>query len=275
MTTATSRCSTFATTPSSASATGSPAISTHRASTPRATSSRGLWTNYIDTEDRRGKVNVVEDGELERGLRSREQESNINSLTFGGENLIGTTLVIDYRLAWNKSQEETPDQITSTFKQEDVEFDPNVGPDFIDPDNIQSNPLNEDINEFWFDGIESEYKKASEEDIVGAINLTNGFYRDSGFGGLRKFGAKYRAGQGAELRRRRLGVRGRPQHRDFLDDWQSETLIIGGRHDRAVPVSEPDEALFDRCSRASPISRRTSPTSTRPRTPSPPTAWPS
>ena len=73
-----------------------------------------------------------------------------------------------------------------------MEFDPNVSPDSIDPNNIQSNPLNEDINEFWFDGIESEYKKAVEEDYIGAINFTKGFYRDAGFSGLWKFGAKYR-----------------------------------------------------------------------------------
>jgi TonB-dependent receptor len=193
---------------------------------------RGLWTNYIDTEDRRGKGDIVEDGEIERTLRSRTQESFINSVTFGGENLIGTTLVIDYRLAWNKSQEETPDQINSAFLQEDVEFDPNVSPDSIDPDNIQSNPLNEDINEFWFDGIESEYKKASEEDLIGAINFTRGFYRDSGFSGVWKFGAKYRD----KTKEQNYDVADWEAEDDlniaeFLDGWQSETPFLGGLYD--------------------------------------------
>ncbi len=65
---------------------------------------RGLWTNYIDTEIRRAKGNVVEDGEIERATRDRSQESFINSVTFGGENTIGASWVMDYHLMWNKSR---------------------------------------------------------------------------------------------------------------------------------------------------------------------------
>jgi TonB-dependent receptor len=192
---------------------------------------RGLWTNYIDTEDRRAKGDVVEDDEIERSLRSRTQESDINSLSFGGENMIGATLVVDYRLTWNRAQEETPDQINSAFIQEDVEFDPNVTPDFIDPNNIQANPLNEDINEFWFDKIESEYKKAEEEDYVAAVNFTNGFFRDAGFSGLWKFGAKYRG----KTKEQNYDVADWESEDDlnivpYLDDWQSETPFLGGRY---------------------------------------------
>ena len=204
----------------------------YRASDTSSYFLRGLWTNYIDTEDRRGKVNVVEDGELERGLRSREQESNINSLTFGGENLIGATWVIDYRLAWNKSEEDTPDQIYSVFKQEDVEFDPNVSPDSIDPDNIQANPLNEDINEFWFDGIESEAKNASEEDLIGAVNFTKGFYSSDDLSGVWKFGAKYR-GKDKEQNYDVADWEADDDFNivDFLDGWQSETSFLDGLYD--------------------------------------------
>jgi outer membrane receptor for ferrienterochelin and colicin len=92
---------------------------------------RGLWTNYKDTEQRRAKVNIVEDGEIERAIKDRLQESFINSLSFGGENTLGTSLVMDYRVMWNKSQEETPDQVTSEFVVEDIEFVTNVTPDSI------------------------------------------------------------------------------------------------------------------------------------------------
>jgi TonB-dependent receptor len=208
---------------------------------------RGLWTNYVDTEDRRAKGEIPEDNEIERALRSRRQESFINSLTLGGENIIGATLVIDYRFAWNRSQEETPNQINSVFLQEDVEFDPNVSADYIDPDNIRANPLNEDINEFWFDGIESEYKKAVEEDYIGAINFTKGFYRDAGFSGLWKFGAKYRG----KTKDQNYDVADWEADDDlnialFLDDWQSETPFVGGRYDIA-PFQSPSamRALYD------------------------------
>jgi TonB-dependent receptor len=208
---------------------------------------RGLYTNYLDTEDRRAKGNIVEDGEIERAIRSRSQESDIYSLTFGGENIAGSSLVIDYRVTWNRAQEETPNQIVSTFIQEDVEFDPNVSADFIDPNNIQSNPLNEDINEFWFDEIESEYKKAVEEDKIGVINFTQGWFRDAGFSGLWKFGAKYRG----KTKEQNYDVAGWEAEDDlnivpFLDDWESETPFVGGRYDPGQFQSPAAmRALFD------------------------------
>lgn len=192
---------------------------------------RGLWTNYRDTEDRRAKGDVVEDGEIERALRDRAQKSHIYSASFGGEHIAGSSLVVDYRLAWNRAQEETAFQLTSTFLQEDVEFAPNVGPGSINPNDIQANPLNEDINEFWFDELEEESKKAVEEDVVGAINFTQGWYRDAGFSGLWKAGAKYRAktkDQYYEVFA--YGYDGDLNITDVLDDWQSETPFIGGRY---------------------------------------------
>ncbi len=193
---------------------------------------RGLYTNYLDTEDRRAYGNVVEDGEIERALRNRAQESDIYSITFGGENIAGSSLVVDYRLTWNRSQEETAFQLTSKFLQEDVEFDPNVSPDVIDPNNIQANPLNEDINEFWFDELEEESKKAVEEDVIGAINFTQGWYRDAGFSGLWKAGAKYRAKTKEQYYEvfvyeydDDLNIT------DVMDGWQSETPFIGGRYE--------------------------------------------
>ncbi len=201
---------------------------------------RGLWTNYIDDEQRRAKGNAVSDNELERALRDREQESFINSLTFGGENIVGESAVLDYRLTWNKSQEETAGQVTSSFIQEDVEFDPNVSPDFIDPNNIQANPLNEDINEFFFDEIETESKKAVEEDYIAALNFTQGFFRDADFSGLWKVGAKARF----KTKDQNYDVFGYEAEDDlllpaFVDDWESETPFFGGLYPNLAPFQSP------------------------------------
>jgi TonB-dependent receptor len=202
---------------------------------------RGLWTNYKDNEQRRAKVNIVEDGEIERAIKDRLQESYINSISFGGENTLGASTVMDYRLMWNKSQEETPDQVTSEFVTEDIEFVTNVTPDSIDPDNIQAVPLNEDVENFEFNEIENEYKKSVEEDIVGAINFTKGFYKSAGYSGLWKFGAKAR-------------FKTKDQNQDdfiyeseddlglvpFLSNWTSETPFFGGIYgDQLVPFQDP------------------------------------
>ncbi len=204
---------------------------------------RGLWTKYQDDEQRRAKNNVVEDNELERSLRDRTQTSYINSVTLGGDNIVGESGVIDYRLNWNKSQEETPNQINSAFIQEDVEFDPNVSPGSIDPNNIQANPLNEMVDEYWFDELESEYKKAVEEDYIGALNYSQGFYRDSGFSGLWKVGAKYRQ----KTKEQNYEVSAWESEDDlnfvdFIDNWQPETPFFNGIYgNQIVPFQGPSQ----------------------------------
>jgi len=152
---------------------------------------RALWDEYKDTEIRREFANTVEDGELGRNMRDRTQTSNIYSVT-GGGNIVAGESVINFRVAWNQSEEKTPDQVTSYFLQKDVEFNPNVSPDHINPDDIRANPLNQDISQFGFDGIETQYKAAKDQDWVGSLDLTNGFYKDAGFSGLWKVGVKAR-----------------------------------------------------------------------------------
>lgn len=203
---------------------------------------RGLWTNYIDTEQRRAKANVVGDGELEKALRDRKQESYINSVSIGGENIVGESGVIDYRVNWNKSQEETPNQMISSFIQEDVIFDPNVSPDFINPNDIQAYPQNEDPADYWFDEIETEYKKAVEEDWIGAVNYNQGFYRDAGFSGLWKIGAKARF----KSKEQNYDVYNYESDDDlnfvpFTDNWQSETPFFLGRYPgQMFPFQDPN-----------------------------------
>ena len=202
---------------------------------------RGLWTNYIDTELRRRKTMVVEDDELERDIKDRTQESLINSISFGGENTIGESMVLDYRLMYNKSSEETINQLTSVFLQEDIEYLTNVSPDHINPDNIQAIPLNEDAAEMWFDEIEDQTKIGEDEDIVGAINFTKGFYKNAGYSGLWKFGAKARS----KNKDQDYEVYDLESEDDFnmlsvIDDWDSETPFFNGNYgDQIIPFFDP------------------------------------
>ncbi|MEN8163573.1 MAG: TonB-dependent receptor [Acidobacteriota bacterium] len=193
---------------------------------------RTLFTNYQDDEQRRAKVEIPEDGEIERGLKERLQESDILSFTFGGENIVGTNLVIDYHVSRNTAKEETANQLTSVFIQEDVDFDPNVSADFIDPNNIYANPINEDINEFGFDEIEEEHKLSEEEDWVGAINFTQAFYRDADFSGLWKAGAKARL----KTKDQDVDVWAWESEddlmlSDFLEDWTTRSPFYNGQYD--------------------------------------------
>jgi len=196
---------------------------------------RGLWNDYEDTEVRRAMVNAVGDGEISRELKDRLQESKINSLTFGMDRQIGTSSTLDFRIASNKAQENTPAEFASAFIQEDVEFDPNVTPDAIDPDNIRANPLNQDINAFLLDEISINSKFAEEKDLVGAVNFMHSFYRDASFSGSWKIGGKLRfkeKNQDDDL------LVFEPDD-DFamtevLSQFRSQTSFLGGRYENGL-----------------------------------------
>ena len=192
---------------------------------------RGLWNNYQDTEIRRAKNESPDDEAIVRSMKDRLQESDINSITAGGLYQKGTSS-LSYRVAWNSAKEETPDQVSTDFEQEDVEFNPNVGPGSIDPNNIRANPLNEDINEFVFDELETEFKSAEEEDFVAAVDFTKGFYKDSGLSGLWKAGVKARYKDKSQD----VNVSAWESEDDllmtsFLSNWTSETPFLDGRYD--------------------------------------------
>ncbi|MEE4270615.1 MAG: TonB-dependent receptor [Thermoanaerobaculales bacterium] len=202
---------------------------------------RGLVTNYIDNEIRRAKTNKVGDDELERSVKDRKQESDIYSFSFGGENNLGNAYVLDYRVMWNKSKEETLNQYTSAFEMEDVVFDPNVSPEHIDANNIQANPLNESPDQFWFADIEDQTKWSEEEDIVAAVNLTKGFYKSAGFSGLWKVGAKYRSKEKIQnYDVYDLEADDDLNLIDYLSSWRSETPFFGGIYgDQLYPFQDP------------------------------------
>lgn len=202
---------------------------------------RGLYTNYVDTEYRRRKTMVVADDELERDIKDRTQESLIKSISFGGENTIGESMVLDYRLMYNKSSEDTINQLTSGFLQEDIIYDTNVGGGSIDPNNIQAIPLNEDARELWFDEIEDHTKQGFDEDIVGAINFTKGFYKNTGFSGLWKFGAKARfKNKVQDYETFDLESEDDFNMASVLDNWNSETPFFNGIYgDQIIPFFDP------------------------------------
>ena len=189
---------------------------------------RALYDKYQDSEIRRAFDNAVEDARINRATRDRTQTSNIYSFTAGANVVAGET-VLNFRLAWNRSEEKTPDQVTASFRQKKVKFDPNVGPGSIDPNNIQANPLNEDYAKSIFNKIETQDKSSSDEDWVGALDITRGFYRDAGFSGLWKFGVKARLKTATQ----NYDVFDWTSEEDlvltdYLNDWKPATSFING-----------------------------------------------
>lgn len=163
----------------------------YRASEASELRFHGLWNEFGDDEFRRRRISVVGDGEIERTLRDRFEVQTIQAAAVEGSHLTGGSQ-IEWRIHWADSEEDEPKNIETTFKQEDVEFDNNVSPGSIDPNNIRAEPLNEDFALYEFDGIETEDNLTTEQDLVLALDVSRPFYRDAGFGGLYRFGAKFR-----------------------------------------------------------------------------------
>jgi TonB-dependent receptor len=215
--------------------TGATASLDYRVSDQMMLFGRGLVNDYEDTEVRRAMVNAVGDDEISRELKDRLQESKITSLTLGAERQLGTTSTVDFRVAWNTAREKTPGEFESAFIQEDVEFDPNVTPDSIDPDNIQANPQNQDLDEFFLDEISVNRKVAEERDVVTSLNYQRAYYRDASFNGSWKVGVKAR-------------FKEKDQDNDLLvfepdddfamsevlSDFRSQTSFLGGRYDNGL-----------------------------------------
>jgi TonB-dependent receptor len=152
----------------------------------------GIFNYYDDDEVRNAFTNAVGDGELERQIRARVETQKIANVTLGGRHFWSST-EIDFRLGWSRASEENPDSRYSTFQQEDVEFDPNVSADSIDPDNIRANPLNEDYAEYELDELLHEVNFGKESDLVGSLNLRYFLPSRAGFAGWLRGGVKYRA----------------------------------------------------------------------------------
>lgn len=153
----------------------------------------GIWNQFDDTEIRRRLVNVIPDGKLEREIKDRFESQVIEGISARGEQLFdaGRTQ-LTYGASWSAAEEDEPDALYSVFLQEDVEFDPNVSPDAVDPDDIRANPGNQDFGEFALDELVNENNRTTEEDLVARVDASRLFYRDPSFSGFVQAGLKLR-----------------------------------------------------------------------------------
>jgi TonB-dependent receptor len=122
------------------------------------------------------------------------ETQKIANVAFTGRHFFSKS-EIDFRLSWSRASEKNPDSRFSAFLQKDVEFEPNVSADSIDPDNVQANPQNEDFGEYLLDALSQEVNQTRDRDLVGALNARWFLGGGSGFSGWLKAGAKFRSKQ--------------------------------------------------------------------------------
>lgn len=153
---------------------------------------RGVHNAFSDQEYRRRTRYRVGDDSIERELKDRLETQKITSFSAGGEHFLGNRVLLDYRASVARAEEDEPERHDTTFTQEDVAFAPNVSPTFIDPRDIQANPVNEDLAAFTLDDQVVENNLTSDRDVVAAANLRVPFSTAAGLAGSLKFGAKVR-----------------------------------------------------------------------------------
>jgi TonB-dependent receptor len=191
---------------------------------------RALWNEFDDDEIRRRKRERVGRDRLERQLRDRLLKQTIVATTVDGSHVVGRSLLVEYRLAWSFAEGTTDGRLDSTFLQRDVEFDPNVSPDDIDPQDIRANPRNEDLAAFTLDELTFENNSSREEDRVAALDFTMPWNVGLDRSGSVKAGAKVRL---KEKRRDRdvWEIDVEATLAGLTDDFVSETPFFGGRYD--------------------------------------------
>jgi TonB-dependent receptor len=133
---------------------------------------RGVFNRFIDDHERRNRLRErVTNRRIERERRDRTHIERIASLSFDGRSLLFGRSTFDFKVLGAYSDQTDPLTMTTTFRQSNVNFAPNVSADSIDPDNIQANPLNQDINAFTFNNQIRATNYSKDQDIVGSANL--------------------------------------------------------------------------------------------------------
>ncbi|HEX9730851.1 MAG TPA: TonB-dependent receptor [Thermoanaerobaculia bacterium] len=129
-------------------------------------------------------------------------------------------------MSYSYGEEEEQQSLETTFVQEDVGFDPNVSPGSIDPDDIQANPIGQDIGAFTLDDAVFADNVTTDDELVFAVNLQRPFTRGA-TSGLWKVGAKYRD-KSKDRDDQVFVFEGDDVFlADFLDDFDAGTFLDG------------------------------------------------
>jgi TonB-dependent receptor len=152
----------------------------------------GLFSSFRDEEVGWHKREQVGEDRILRDLSDRLSQREIMSISGGGHHFFRGGGELDYELTFSESSETRPGDLLSSFQLKNVEFDPNVTRESIDPDNIRANPLNEVLFNFTLDGIERDDHETRDRDVVASVNLRSPLVHKPGVSGFARFGVKYR-----------------------------------------------------------------------------------
>lgn len=129
------------------------------------------YAQFDDQEFRRRVTYVIPDGEVERELKDRFETQQITTAKFGGEFLTGNGGMWDFSVSHAYAHENEPGRRDSTFKAEDIEFNPNwTSTADFQPFNIQPNPVNDRNDAYEFDDLTLEENRTNDEHNAVQVN---------------------------------------------------------------------------------------------------------
>lgn len=200
---------------------------------------RGVFNRYIDDHENRQRLRMrAGNRRIDRELRDRTHLEHINSLAVSGRHL-PSWAEVDWRVVGAYSDQDDPLTMTTTFRQANVNFAPNVTPTSIDPDNIQINPLNQDISAFVFNQQIRATNFAKDRDVVGAVNVRRALGTAGSTATILKVGAKYRDKLKGRTRNEvTLTTSSRLLLTDYLDTGFTPRPFLGGRYDLLPFISQ-------------------------------------
>jgi TonB-dependent receptor len=193
---------------------------------------RGVYNRFIDDHEKRNRLRErVSNRRIERERRDRTHIERIGTLSFDGHTLLGRNQ-LDFKLLGAYADQTDPLTMTTIFRQSNVDFAPNVSADFIDPDNIQVNALNENIANSTFNNQVRATNYAKDTDIVGSVNLRVPLMQGTSSLSFLKFGVKYRDKvKGRTRNESTITTSSTLRLTDFLDDDGPARSYLDGRYD--------------------------------------------
>jgi TonB-dependent receptor len=201
---------------------------------------RGLFNRFIDDHENRQRVRyAVGNSRIDRELRDRTHIERISSLGLSAQHVVRGSTVVDYQVLGAYSDQYDPLTMTTTFRQSRVVFAPNVTPTSIDPDNVQANPLNENVDSFNFNSQLRATNFAKDRDIVGSLNVRRPLHASESSTSFLKAGFKYRNKQRGRDRNETTYTTGTTlKMTSYLENGFDLQPFLDGRYDLQPYLSQ-------------------------------------
>jgi TonB-dependent receptor len=152
---------------------------------------KALYSNFRDQEYRQQVKHTVSSSRIDRQLKDRLETQHVMSVSGRTSHLFSNGSTLEFRASTAYGDEAEPNHQDTTFRQSKVTFNPNVTATSIDPNNIQANPLNEDLAKYTFNSAVITDGLTRDRDIVASGDWRIPVSVGTG-ASFFKFGAKYR-----------------------------------------------------------------------------------